>query len=68
MEGTGGDFGVVFPWVEDGLTGDFPDCLASAFVVFAAPFCLDLEVFFKDWKLSLSESTSRKERPPITRL
>lgn len=62
---------MVFPWVE----GDFPDCLASgrelvasAFVVFAAPFCLDLEVFFKDWKLSLSESTSRTERPPITRL
>lgn len=66
MEGTGGDFDPVFRWVEEGLTGDFPDCLAptrgvsvSVFVVLLPQFCLVLAVFFKDWKLSLSESTKQ---------
>lgn len=68
VTGTGGDFTPFVPWVEEGFTGDFiasftPGRLfsTSAFVALVTPFSLGL-VFFRDTKLSLSESTTKREK------
>lgn len=62
-----GDFTAGFFCVEGDLTGDFAPPLApgralsaSDFVGLVVPFCFGLETFFKDWKLSLSESKNKE--------
>ena len=71
-----GDLLGALPWLEEGLTGDFTlsfdprDDLSAFFlvvvvvvvVVFVVPFSLGLGSFFKDRKLSPSESTRKRNQ------